>query len=131
MQSKWRSKIEVLNRRKIKIEPIEDYWRPKTRADCAKIERPCPYVGCRHHLYLSVEKKGNIKFHYPGMEPHELKHSCALDLTNQGEMLLEEIGEVMQLTRERVRQIEGIAFEKIRNDPYFSAVFGEYLEEAA
>jgi hypothetical protein len=131
MRSKHRSKIEVLNRHKVKIKPVKKYWRPQTRADCSKIERPCPYVGCRHNLYLSVTKAGNIKFHHPDIEPHELKCSCALDLADDGDMLLEEIGDAMQLTRERVRQIEGMAFEKIRNDPHFSAVLGEYLEDVA
>jgi DNA-directed RNA polymerase sigma subunit (sigma70/sigma32) len=80
---------------------------------------------------MSVTDIGNIRMHYPGKEPHELEHSCSLDLADKGDMLLEEIGGVIQVTRERVRQIEGMAFEKIKNDPHFSAVLGEYLEDVA
>jgi hypothetical protein len=30
--------------------------RPKTRAECRDEARPCPWVGCRHHLLLEVAK---------------------------------------------------------------------------
>src|SRR5262245_43072037 len=26
--------------------------KPRTRADCVGGERPCPFVSCKHHLYL-------------------------------------------------------------------------------
>src|SRR5579862_8754179 len=32
--------------------PLEDVERPRTRADCANVARPCPWVGCKHNLYL-------------------------------------------------------------------------------
>lgn len=28
--------------------------RPRTRAECLQEARPCPWVGCRHHLLLEV-----------------------------------------------------------------------------
>lgn len=30
--------------------------RPRTRADCLQEARPCPWVGCTHHLLLEVEE---------------------------------------------------------------------------
>lgn len=30
--------------------------RPRTRGDCLAEARPCPWVGCRHHLLLEVEQ---------------------------------------------------------------------------
>lgn len=30
--------------------------RPTTRGDCAQEARPCPWVGCRHHLLLEVSQ---------------------------------------------------------------------------
>jgi DNA-directed RNA polymerase sigma subunit (sigma70/sigma32) len=42
----------------------------------------------------------------PDLEPWELKHTCALDVADRGGITLEEIGEVMNLTRERIRQVE-------------------------
>jgi hypothetical protein len=46
--------------------------RPRTREDCltgTNAERPCPWVGCRYHLALSVdEETGNIKETFPHLE---------------------------------------------------------------
>jgi hypothetical protein len=35
----------------------EDVDRPKSRADCQQMERPCPFVSCEHHLYLDVNPR--------------------------------------------------------------------------
>ncbi len=37
-------------------DPMLAIPRPKTRADCQAEARPCPWVGCRHHLLLEVAK---------------------------------------------------------------------------
>jgi hypothetical protein len=34
--------------------PEMDYWRPQTRAECSDMERPCPFVSCKYHLYIDV-----------------------------------------------------------------------------
>jgi hypothetical protein len=96
--------------------PEKDFWRPKTRADCANVSRPCPYVGCRHHLYIDVdERSGSIRINYPDKEPWELKESCSLDIADQPEELtLEDIGEIMCVTRERIRQIESVAKARMK-----------------
>jgi hypothetical protein len=89
-----------------------DHWRPKIRADCDNVERPCPYVGCKYNLYLDVnEKTGSIKFNFPDKEPHQMEHSCVLDLAERTDMTLEEIGDLMNLTRERIRQYELMCFD--------------------
>lgn len=81
--------------------------RPRTRADCAGGERPCPWVGCRYHLYIDVNPQtGSLILNFPDLEPWELKHTCALDGADQDGMTLEEVGAVMNLTRERIRQVE-------------------------
>ncbi len=88
--------------------------RPRTRGDCDHFGRPCPYVGCRYHLYLEVrEKTGAIKLRFPGKEPADLEESCALDAAEEGGMTLSAIGQRMNLTRERIRQIERIALRKL------------------
>lgn len=88
------------------VAPPPDADRPKTRADCASGPRPCPWVSCRHHLYLDVGAGGSVKINHPGKEPDELAESCALDVADRGDLTLEQVGDVMNLTRERVRQIE-------------------------
>lgn len=82
-----------------------DHWRPTTVADCTLIGgtcttcwrahtdlRPgdpcpdcgaalvfrCPYVGCKHHLYLDVTNSGAIKLNFPDIEPWELERCCVL-----------------------------------------------------
>ena len=37
---------------------IDDIPRPLTRADCGQEARPCPWVGCRHHLAIEVAASG-------------------------------------------------------------------------
>lgn len=86
----------------------EPYDRPKTRADCARVPRPCPYVACKYSLYLDVSETGSIILNFPHLEPGQMPadRSCALDLAERGAMTLEDIAVVTNLTRERIRQIE-------------------------
>ncbi len=87
--------------------PFMDYQRPATRAECACAERPCPFVSCKYHLYLDVNPDtGSIKLNFPHMEVWEMKETCALDIADRGGITLEEVGEIMNLTRERIRQVE-------------------------
>ncbi|MGE0868743.1 MAG: sigma factor-like helix-turn-helix DNA-binding protein [Kofleriaceae bacterium] len=87
--------------------PPVDVARPQTRAECRGEARPCPWVACKHHLYLDINPEtGSIKINFPELEPWELQHTCALDVAEQGARTLEQIGEITNLTRERVRQVE-------------------------
>ncbi len=89
--------------------------RPVTRADCERGVRPCPFVGCKHHLYLDVTSNGSVKLNFPDREPGELVDSCALDIADHGGITLEATGVVMNLTRERVRQMEATALRKLQD----------------
>lgn len=89
--------------------------RPLTRGECLGGARPCPWVGCRHHLYLDVDPgSGSIKLLHPDLEPWQLKESCSLDIADRGGMILEELGGIMNLTRERIRQVEVRGLLKIK-----------------
>jgi hypothetical protein len=86
------------------------YDRPTTRLDCLpgglNAERPCPFASCQHHLALDVnERNGNIKLNFPDVEVWEMTETCALDVADEGERTFEEIGALVNLTRERSRQI--------------------------
>lgn len=95
--------------------PERSYWRPSTRGECANVARPCPYVSCKYHLYIDVNPAtGSIKVNFPDREVWELKESCALDVANQGGITLEEVGEILNLTRERIRQVEVRGLMKLR-----------------
>jgi hypothetical protein len=59
-----------------------------TRGDCEGGPRPCPHQTCRYHLEVG------------------LPESCCLDVADRGSQTLEQVGEILGITRERVRQIE-------------------------
>ncbi|MFB6372002.1 MAG: sigma factor-like helix-turn-helix DNA-binding protein [Bradymonadaceae bacterium] len=86
--------------------------KPDKRENCPDV-RPCPFVSCQYHLYLSVTDAGSIKYNFQELDPSELRPSCALDMAEQGGMTLREIGDCVGLTRERIRQIEQEAIDKI------------------
>jgi hypothetical protein len=89
--------------------------RPKTRADCINGPRPCLFVSCKHNLYLDVNPEtGSIKLNFPDKEIQELQYTCALDVAEKGGITLEEVGEIMNLTRERIRQVETRGLMKLR-----------------
>jgi len=94
--------------------PESDYWRPASRGDCAEMERPCPFVGCKYHLYIDVHPvRGSIKVNFPDVEVWEMTETCALDVADRGGTTLEEVGAIMNLTRERIRQVEVKALAKL------------------
>ncbi len=92
-----------------------DASRPKTRADCGQGPRPCPYVSCKFNLYVDVNPRtGSVKMNFPDKELWELADTCALDVADRGGITLEEVGVIMNLTRERVRQLETRGLTKLR-----------------
>jgi len=93
--------------------------RPKSRADRAEGPRPCMFVSCKYHLYLDVNPRtGSVKLNFPDKEIWELAETCALDVADRGGITLEEVGAIMNLTRERVRQVEtrGIHHMRVLSD---------------
>ena len=92
-----------------------DASRPKVRGDCAQGERPCPYVSCKYNLYVDVNPRtGSVKMNFPDKELWELADTCALDVADRQGITLEEVGVIMNLTRERVRQLEMRGLVKLR-----------------
>jgi hypothetical protein len=102
---------------------------PRTWGECQEralgtASNPCVHVRCKHNLLLDVsEDTGSYKVTWPhlasghyGDEYDALpQHTCALRVAEQGGMTLDEIGEMMNLTRERVRQIETKALLRLRD----------------
>lgn len=109
-QGRSRVENEPVMRRHLRHDAPADYpagiERPRTRADCAAAPRPCPWVSCRHHLYLDVEPSGSIKINQPALEVWQMPETCSLDVADRGSSTLEETGAMLNLTRERVRQVE-------------------------
>jgi hypothetical protein len=94
--------------------PETDYFKPHTRVECVDGARPCPYVSCQHHLYLDVSARtGAIKLNFPDLEVWDMNETCALDVADRGGTTLEDVGAIMNLTRERIRQVEVKALAKL------------------
>jgi len=90
--------------------------RPQSRQECLNRKHPCMFVSCKHHLYLDVNPEtGSIKFNFPDKEVWEMKETCSLDVADRGGITLEEVGEILNLTRERIRQVEVKGLNKLRH----------------
>jgi len=51
--------------------------RPRTFGDCEP--GPCPWVGCRYHLYLDVDPDtGRLTLNFPDLEVDALEETCSL-----------------------------------------------------
>jgi hypothetical protein len=125
-------------------ETIEHTERPRTWGECLEralgtASRPCGYLRCKHNLLVDVDgRTGSYKVTWPhlavgaygdeyGAYP---QHTCALRVAEQGGMTLEEIGQVMNLTRERVRQIETKALYALRSLAGLVAAVDDELDGA-
>ncbi len=113
--------------------------RPKTRADCLEMERPCPFVSCRHHLYIDVSKDGGLTMAVPELELWEMIDTCSLDVAEEGSvpgtgegdgLTLESVALIYGLSRERIRQVETVGLHKLEKKlrtalPEYVAEYGQ------
>lgn len=102
--------------------------RPRTFEECCAIglgtTTPCPFVSCAHHLFLDVdESNGSIKVNFPEFDVIDIPRTCGRVIAESvdasvdraaGLVTLDRLGELMNLTRERVRQIETKATSRLR-----------------
>ena len=96
------------------------------RAACP-VERPCPKFSCPHHLWVEDERRGRP---HGGKSPPpkivERAQSCALDLAEQGEQTTEQVAATLQVTAERVNQLEDRALAKVAA----ATVVQQYVEDS-
>ncbi|HET6345599.1 MAG TPA: sigma factor-like helix-turn-helix DNA-binding protein, partial [Myxococcota bacterium] len=59
---------------------------------------------------------GSIKINFPDKDVWELEETCALDVAERGGVTLEEVGDILNLTRERVRQVEVTGLQKLKGE---------------
>lgn len=100
--------------------------RPRVRGDCANSPRPCPWVSCRHNLFLDIDGKGSIKFTHPGLDVDQMVDTCSLDVADDairkalempddhGALGLRAVGDFLGIGLERARQIERKALAQMR-----------------
>lgn len=100
-------------------QPGVDYLRPKTFTECERAglgdTTPCPFASCRYNLTHDVNPRtGSIKENRPGAEVEDYPDTCTLRVANEGGRTLEQVAAAMNLTRERIRQLESRALAKVR-----------------
>jgi hypothetical protein len=114
------TKEELAEARRIRRERLPVL--PTTRAACAAVPRPCPFVSCRHHLYLDVTHGGAVKLLFPDREPGDMPAawSCSLDVAERLEhrgASLPQIGRAINTSMARAGQIQDEALAKLREHP--------------
>lgn len=89
--------------------------RPKTRGDCVDGPRPCPFVGCRHHLALSVNPKtGSIHHAWDVDALDRMPATCSLDVADDGvERDQPVVARYLNVSHDRVRRVEERALSKL------------------
>lgn len=80
--------------------------RPQRRSECRNGPRPCPYVSCASHLYLTVTEAGTLQFNFPGKDVDELEETCAEDVIERGPVSASRAGALVGIRRGRVGQME-------------------------
>jgi hypothetical protein len=122
------SEIDPADPRQIDLFSLtpDDYERPRTRGDClpggCNAERPCPWVSCRHNLYLDVQRSGAIRLCHPHLAPEQMEQSCALDIIDANDAdrdapqgcSLDVCAVAMNLSPEHIRALEALALASLR-----------------
>lgn len=94
---------------------------PRTRGDCLaggpNEVRPCGWITCKWYIHRVMSGA---------------KHSCVLDVADQGGVTLEEVGDIMGITRERVRQIEAKVLRriKVKDAAYHGSTLKNLVDDA-
>lgn len=113
--------LDALNEVNKRLTVVRDF--PATRASCEGGHRPCPYVSCRYNLYADVNPStGSMKLNFPDLEPDQMGESCVLDVADRGGSTLEDVGAIMNVTRERVRQLEVMALQKLETSAALASI---------
>jgi DNA-directed RNA polymerase sigma subunit (sigma70/sigma32) len=81
-------------------------------------------VSCKYNLYLDVKPSGAVLINFPDREVSDMTESCALDVAERGVTKLIEIGAMMNITRERIRQVEAIAVRKLERNKLLRSLRG-------
>ena len=94
--------------------PENGYWRPRTRAECAGERDPARlFLVNITYSWMFPRARGRSNSNFPDLDVWDMNESCALDVADRGGTTLEDVGAIMNLTRERIRQVEVKALAKL------------------
>jgi hypothetical protein len=94
--------------------PLDDLpARPRTRGDCAGGIRPCPWASCVHHLAVDVTSLGSLLLPFGDVDFDQLPDTCSLDVADRGGATLQQVGDLLNVTRARIGQIETLALARM------------------
>lgn len=109
------------------VKPLDAaHGRPKTRGECVSMPRPCPYVGCRYHLFLHVTQRGGLQFPF-GDDVSELERmpaTCTLDVADQGYISREALAKIFNVSQQALVPLGHSALARIGVDAGLSAHAG-------
>lgn len=114
--------------------PTAGHGRPRTWGECLAMglgtaELPCPWVSCEAHLCVEVTESGSLREVWPDRDVTEAPATCALTIAAEGGHTLDDVGRVLNLTRERMRQIEKSALPQLRDTLESMGVDRSILED--
>lgn len=104
---------------------VQSVPRPVTREDCRGGIRPCPFSSCEAHLKLEISKDGTLRDNFPGVELEDMPATCWLDIAEEGEHTFAEVGVMLNVTEERIRQI---FHQATRKSPALREAFEKVLD---
>lgn len=81
---------------------------PGGRDECRTGPRPCPYVRCKHHLWMitAEERRGSGNLNTRSTVEPVTMTTCALDIAERGqEVSTREIAEMLGVSMRRVQQL--------------------------
>jgi hypothetical protein len=64
---------------------------------------------------LDISGRGSLKLNFPEKDFDEIAETCSIDVADRGEHTLEQIGDLMNVTRERARQLEARGLVSMRS----------------
>lgn len=120
----WTRSVHISKRRLTLLQeenarfPWHEHEAPTVRGDClpggCNEVRPCPWARCRWHLAYDFNRvNGSLTENSPGADFDDLPETCSLDVADRGETSLDELGRLLNVTREAMRLTEIRALAKL------------------
>ncbi len=92
--------------------------RPQLRSQCIKGLRPCPWIGCTHHLFWGTRKIHNISDDQILDTIEGMPETCTLDVAARGGLTEVEVAQVLGLSRQKIWHTLNRASKRLRRSKH-------------